>query len=176
MMSKYNSLVKKAEFYEKLALYGDRKNFLSAIAQATPSVGGTPEAEQYLQELSLNSPAPPPSQTTSEITIEAPKTIDPEIQNMLNHILDKQIVPLMNDGVLGSKTKDALKKFIAKYGPATRANITNVFNKLNALPAPEPGAPLPPMGGGLPSVVPSTRSSGIGEHAGKESGNFKPIT
>lgn len=130
-MSKYDSLMKKAEFYEKLALYGGRKDFLSAIAQATPTVGGTPEADRYLQELSINNL---PSQTVPETVIQAPTTIDPEIQNMLNHILDKQIVPLMNDGQLGSKTKDALKKFIAKYGPATRKNITDVFNRLNSQP------------------------------------------
>lgn len=130
-MSKYNSLVKKAELYEKLALYGTRKDFLNAIAQVTPTVGGTPEGEKYLQELSLNSPAPLPNQTVSETVIQAPTNIDPEIQNMLNHILDDQIVPLRSDGILGPQTKDALKKFIAKYGPATKDNITKVFNNLN---------------------------------------------
>lgn len=130
-MSKYDSLMKKAAFYEKLALYGDRKDFLSALGQATPTVGGTPEAEKYLQELSIQNP---PSQTVKETVIQAPTTIDPEIQNMLNHILDDQISPLRNDGILGSQTKDALKKFIAKYGPATKTNITNVFNRLNQSP------------------------------------------
>lgn len=130
-MSKYDSLLKKAAFFEKLAVYGDRKDFLKAIAQVTPMVGGTPEAEKYLQELSIgNSPV----EQAQNVTITAPTTIDPEIQNMLNHILDKQISPLMNDGILGKQTKDALKKFIAKYGPATKTNITNVFNRLKSQP------------------------------------------
>lgn len=37
-MSKINNLLKKASFFEKLAIFGDRKNFLKSIAQAAPKV------------------------------------------------------------------------------------------------------------------------------------------
>jgi hypothetical protein len=34
-MSKYNSLLEKAELFEKLALYGSKKDFLSKISEST---------------------------------------------------------------------------------------------------------------------------------------------
>lgn len=173
-MSKYNSLMKKAELYEKLALYGTRKDFLNAMAQGHSPTGVSPQDDAYLQELQMQST---PTQTVSETRITGPYKIDPELQDALNKVLDGKINPLLGDGILGHSTSLALKKFKEVFGkPATRTNILAELGKLNAPPAKEPGAPLPPMGGGLPSVAPSTRSSGIGEHAGTESGNFRPTT
>jgi hypothetical protein len=42
-MNKLNSLLKKVEFFEKLALYGDRKEFLKALA-TNGGDAGTPDA------------------------------------------------------------------------------------------------------------------------------------
>lgn len=41
-MSKADELLKKATFFEKLALYSDRKAFLQAIAEQNPNQQNTP--------------------------------------------------------------------------------------------------------------------------------------
>lgn len=126
-MSKYNSLVKKAELYEKLALYGSRRDFLNAVAQVTPTSSNTPEDDKYLQELDMNSP---PAPQTVGATITGPYKIDPALQDMLNRVLDGKINPLVGDGVLGPQTNLALQKFKQVFGkPANRANITAEFDK-----------------------------------------------
>lgn len=39
-MSKFSSLLKKVELFEKLAVHGDRKTFLQSLSQTTPSLLG----------------------------------------------------------------------------------------------------------------------------------------
>ena len=127
-MSKYNSLVKKAELYEKLALYGTRKDFLNAMAQGhTPSAGISPQDDSYLQENNL---MPGPAPQVAPATITGPFKIDKNLQDMLNRVLDGKINPLLGDGVLGPQTSLALNKFKEVFGkPATRANIEAEYNK-----------------------------------------------
>lgn len=131
-MSKYDSLVKKAAFYEKLALYGDRKDFLNAIAQATPTVGGTAEADKYLKDLENSS-----VQTTSPVTISATPPVSKEIQHMLNQLFAfKQVadmMPIKEDGIYGDETRKAYDLFKRKTGkPPTEKNIREELNKLQS--------------------------------------------
>ena len=110
-MSKYDKLIKKVEVFEKLAVYGDRSNFLKALAQeVTPTVGGTPEAEAYLAQFPQNSSAPAPAKP------QLP-SIPLDVQEMLSKIVTVEGVglPLQNDGQIGSKTKQALDAFRKKF-------------------------------------------------------------
>ena len=110
-MSKFDTLLKKAEMFEKLAVYGDRKDFLKALAYE-PSPQG-------------QAPATPPASYPA---------ISPETQNQLNDLLvpGGEIFMLNPDGKLGPKTQAALAKFKAKYNmPATAANIKQMHQLVN---------------------------------------------
>ena len=127
-MKKIDALLKKVELFEKLAVHGDRKSLLASIAQATPMVGGTPEAEKYLADLN-----PPGPQTLKETTIVGNPPIDTKIQDMLNELLAVQrsdIFPLRLDGELGPETRKALKKFTEVFGkPASQSAIAQVYKE-----------------------------------------------
>jgi hypothetical protein len=161
-MKKIDALLKKVEFFERLAVYGDRKSLLAAIAQATPSIGGTPEAEKYLQELSIQ---PPNTQTTKEQVIVANPPINPKVQEMLNDLLvpHGDIFPLKLDGELGPQTKEALKKFQARYGKSS--TVAQVYNAQKNQPVAKsnmnPDGTVAPMGPGLGGIG-NTKSTSSG--------------
>lgn len=162
-MKKIDALLKKVEFFERLAVHGDRKSLLAAIAQATPMVGGTPEAEKYLKD--LEAPKPSSSQTLKETTIVANPPINPKIQQMLSDLLVPygDIFPLKPDGEMGPQTKDALRKFKARFGDTkTVAQVYNEQKNQAVAKSPlNPDGTVGPMGPGLGGVG-NTKSTSSG--------------
>jgi len=132
-MSKYDSLVKKAAFYEKLALYGNRRDFLFAVAQATPSASGDPGSEGYFDQLGS------PTQTTSTVNVSATPPVSKEMQEMLNQLLfvnKRLMMPIKTDGIYGKETAKAFDLFKETFNkPANMKNIQEEFNNLNKEPA-----------------------------------------
>lgn len=172
-MKKIDSLLKKVEFFERLAVYGDRKSFLKAIAQDasfTPFQGSTMVGDSGESTV----PSGGQTQTTKEVVVVANPPIDKKVQHMLNELLvpHGDIFPLAPDGEMGPKTKDALKKFEARYGkPGTPAAVAETFKaEKNSQVAKAPVAPggiVQPMGPGLGGIG-DTKSSGIGEHSSSD--------
>lgn len=171
-MKKIDALLKKVEFFEKLAVHGDRKSLLAAIAQATPMVGGTPEAEKYLADLN----APSSSQTLKETTIVANPPINPKIQQMLSDLLVPygDIFPLKPDGEMGPQTKDALRKFKARFGDTkTVAQVYNEQKSQAVAKSPlNPDGTVAPMGPGLGGIG-NTKATSPGT-AGAEPKDVRP--
>lgn len=152
----YNRLMEKVSLYYKLAQYGDRKNYLKAIGQASlsgpvPPIPGTPVSLGDKLKGTYH-PVQSPTQTLPEYTPPAdaaiptinvedlPKTpptlqypaIDKTIQDQLNQLLvpTGNIMALKLDESLGPQTRAALQAFQSKYNmPATPANIKAQFLK-----------------------------------------------
>ncbi len=156
-MSKFDSLLKKAELFERLAIYGDRKTFLQALAQ-TPSLtgpvppipgspgtaGGRPLTLSEQLTGVINQPAHKPEVTSSEPTPPAAKPtssypyINPETQKQLSRLLirDGLLMPkseyngegIKIDGSKGPETDAAIKKFVDKYKvPGTPQSIAATY-------------------------------------------------
>lgn len=177
-MKKIDELVKRVDYFERLAVYGDRSTFLKRIAQdasyrgfqGSTMVGDSGEPE-YSDEPLTN-----PVQTVKEtiITGNPPTDKVKKLQNMLNELLflqqkSPEILPLREDGILGPQTKDALAKFKTKYKkPATFKNIAEEFDKMKSQStvARDPGAAMAPIRTPL-SLPVSTRSISDGS-AGTE--------
>lgn len=155
-MKKLDTLVKRVEQFERLAVYGDRKSFLKRLAQnmsVEPNQSKMPPAEPN-QSVDPNSPV----QTVKETVITGNPPIDKKVQKMLNELLAFQqhaeIMPLREDGELGPETRKALAKFKAKYNkPASVAAITEEFNKSKnpSAVATSPGAPIAPGKSNFPT-------------------------
>lgn len=114
-MVKVNDVVKQAELFEKLALYGDRKSFLKSLAQEVPA----PQAESVMQ------------MPADHITGYAP--IDPKVQGLLSKFLvdHNAGIPLTKvDGKLGPETRQALNNF-KKYVGKPQMSDTDAFGILN---------------------------------------------
>lgn len=127
-MKKYDSLLKKVEFFEKLALYGDRSAFLRAFAQQSASPG---------QSLAPASPAGPVSsqgpqtQTLKETTIYSP--ISKAVQHALNELVGTK---LELDGELGPQTRAALNKFQTQFNqPPTPQAVAMVYQQHKTNPS-----------------------------------------
>jgi len=167
-MKKIDELVKRVEYFERLAVYGDRSTFLKRLAQEfTP-----PRADSNVpwEGGSSQGPAANPVQTVKETVISVPKQISPSVQRALNDLLvpTGDIFVLKEDGELGKNTQDAINKFKTKFSrelagqPASARNILAVRDKLknqNSAVAKQPSFNAP---------IGDTKSSGIGEHAGQE--------
>ncbi len=138
-MGKFDVLLKKAEMFEKLAVYGDRKSFLQALSQEDPwaAVRQKLEEERGLPPATI--PPPPPASTqpaAQPSAAPAPaatshQSFPLEAQDQLNKILlpyEKIAVPLKLDGKLGPETQKALEAFRQTYGkPGTPENIKEVY-------------------------------------------------
>jgi hypothetical protein len=114
-MSKFNDVVKQAELFEKLALYGDRKSFLKSLAQEVPA----PQQEDVIQ------------MPAAHITGYAP--IDPKVQGLLSKFLvdHNAGIPLSKiDGKLGPETRQALNNF-KKYVGKPQMSDSDAFSILN---------------------------------------------
>jgi hypothetical protein len=120
-MSKYNSLLKKIEVFEKLAVYGDRGAFLRNIAQDASYEG-------FKGSTMVGDSAPetaPSSNVTKlkETVVTAPEQMTEDIQKKLNDILTPLAVqgkiffaPLKLDGILGGSTRQALDTYKKQFG------------------------------------------------------------
>lgn len=115
-MSKVNDVVKQAELFEKLALYGDRKSFLKSLAQEQPA----PQMAEPVMQMPAD-----------HITGYPP--IDPKAQGLLSKFLvdHNAGIPLSKiDGKLGPETRQALNNF-KKYLGKPQMSDTDVFGILN---------------------------------------------
>jgi len=144
-MSK-KSIHEQVKLFYKLAVYGDRADFLNRIGQMLPSAtrpaGGvdlnpTLAPKQLQPELqggkwvnpSDNAPAPQ-VQTLPEEKIVGYPPIPTETQDQLNKLLvpSGKIMPLALDGKLGPETAKAVKLFKDTYKkPATVQSIKDTY-------------------------------------------------
>jgi peptidoglycan hydrolase-like protein with peptidoglycan-binding domain len=101
-MPKTDDLVKKIDFFQRLALYFDRKNFLSAIAQDISAA---------------NSGYP---------------SIPDEVQEMLSRIVTVEGLglPIKMDGVLGPETRAALETFKKSRGLPPTTTDAQLFDAI----------------------------------------------
>ena len=111
-MSKADTLLKRATFFERMALYSDRKVFLQALAQPYNEDDILPE-----DRIKGNLPY-----------------IPRDIQEMLSRIvtIDGAGLPLQNDGILGPETRKALDAFKAKYSIPGQFTDDSVFNVIKS--------------------------------------------
>lgn len=145
-MSKINSLLKKTELFEKLALYGDRKSFLESIAQQSSEAPVGPSLEGgHSGELDSDpkmTPNPDAKFGPPSSLAPAPQvpTIPTSVQKKLNDLLVPagKINPLDIDGRLGHSTKAALNAFRKAYSIPSNVTDQQLFNQImsaKALPA-----------------------------------------
>ena len=119
MANKIEKLLSQAAYFEKLAVFSDRKEFLKALAQTLP--------ETVIE----SGPQMPPVVTLPETVIEGDpsKKINPAYQNMLSYLFVNEMVPLSPDGDLGAQTRKAMDMFKTKYMGGTGTD-QQIFAKL----------------------------------------------
>jgi peptidoglycan hydrolase-like protein with peptidoglycan-binding domain len=137
-MSKINSLLKKTELFEKLALYGDRKSFLESFAQQSvdapigPSLDGGYSGE--LDSAPKMTPNPDAKFGPPSSLAPAPQvaTIPASVQKKLNDLLVPagKIVPVNVDGKLTQETRRALNAFRKAYNVPASATDQQVFSQI----------------------------------------------
>jgi len=135
-MKRIDLLLKRAEQFEKLAVYGDRKSFLKALSQSqTEPLAVHTEPTNYVPKA-----APEPvTDVNLGLGYESEvkpgpngvrKMIDSKVQKQLNELLvpKGKIFVLDTDGKLGDKTIEAAIQFTREYKmPATPENINKVY-------------------------------------------------
>ena len=174
-MKKIDELLKRVEFFERLAVYGDKKSFLTRLAQEAnyspnpniPPVGSTPEPNQSVDP---NPPAPSAVMNMPADHITGYRPINPQVQTLLNKILVPagKILPIQEDGRLGPETQKALSAFKQMTGkPASPAAIAQYYQEQQKQPARDPGAPVAPTGSGLAGIGNTQSTPGAG-NAGTE--------
>lgn len=130
-MKKIDELVKRVEFFERLAVYGDRKSFLKRIAQEASYQGF--EGSTMVGDSGNPPPAPADWGTAKETVITANPPVSKKVQEMLNQLLAVQrteMVPMPVDGELGPKTREAFKTFQRVFGkPGTPEAVAQVYNQ-----------------------------------------------
>jgi hypothetical protein len=132
-MSKFESLYKKIELFEKLAVYGNRSSFLKAIAQ-NPNASYQPFMGSDSQGDHPEAAPDSSTQTTKEMTIVGNPPIPTDVQEMLSRIvtMDRIGIPLHKiDGLIGPETRGALKEFKNKYAPGVNSDA-QLFNAIRA--------------------------------------------
>ncbi len=165
-MKKLDKLFQQVEFFEKMAIYGDRKSFLKSLAQnqsVEPTYTANPASSEPNQSVAPAPQAPigPPTEqpyAMPEKTVMpyeenqgqvAYRPIDKGIQRMLNQMFvqNGEMLPIKEDGKLGPETRKALELYKTKYNrPATSASVSQTFNQYfsNYKEPKEPGAPIEP--------------------------------
>lgn len=138
LMSKADTLLKKATSFERLAVYSDRKSFLQALSQGFDS--GTVKQYENLDEFgnpkSQGVPTPPAESTSSEptkmqeiptVNITGQPPIRPSQQEALSRIItvDGIGMPIKADGILGPETQKAIDAFKKKFDPTNKHKLTN---------------------------------------------------
>jgi hypothetical protein len=116
-MKKIDSLLKRAELFEKLAVYGDRKSFLKALSQDASLSGGLGGSQ--MSGLEMETP-PGPTGPFKSIPVETQKELNQLLVDPVNPVMS----PLLPDGKLGPETIAAALLFRNKFNmPATVENI-----------------------------------------------------
>lgn len=142
-MSKYNALLKKAEFFEKLALYSDRRAFLQALAQSGPV-----SQEEFHGSTMVGDSGEPSPAASKPAPVSNPAILT--MQTQLNDLLVSPgyNMPIKMDGIDGRQTQDALRIFKEKFPkfPATMQGVAKAHNPqtVGSKPAAAPvGSNLP---------------------------------
>jgi hypothetical protein len=151
IMSKADTLLKRAQSFERLALYIDQRSFLQAIAQIqpfppesnlginAPYVDGTaPPVNNVLEEPSNHEEISSPIIRVPEQTVIGFDPIPENVQSMLNRIvtIEGLGMPISVDGEIGKETRNALNTFKKNFNvPAGFSDkevfdaIKNIYNK-----------------------------------------------
>jgi len=162
-MSKFNTLFKKIELFEKIAVYGDRVAFLQTLSQAapvpslttpgsglgiTPGTPGTPAGRPLtLSEKLTGQPVYKPEELPKATTPSAPAaypSIPVNTQSQINQLMQDLIgtgkavpsEPLKLDGQLGPKTQKAVETVLKQYGQSlnqTGNQLVQTINRLHAM-------------------------------------------
>jgi peptidoglycan hydrolase-like protein with peptidoglycan-binding domain len=119
------AILKKAELFEKLALYGDRKSFLQALAQSQDEYGYelNPMEPGFAGELPSsrivgNKPLSYPEQESKEKhstkvykSIAHGSPINPQLQKALILLYPNAMSGSRPDGVFGPRTQSAMNQW-----------------------------------------------------------------
>ncbi len=121
---KFDSLLKKAEFFEKLAVYGDRKAFLQALAQQGETWSDVARQLGDLPDDPPHTIPPPPPAKPEENVIVMPedhiighRPLDPKTVKLWQQFLNKALVPtgqwipVQETGVMDQDTVKAARKW-----------------------------------------------------------------
>lgn len=100
------AILKKAELFEKLALYGDRKSFLQALAQDSVWVDPIKNLDDPYEN-----PAPKPQYKP----LSDGARINPEVQKALVRLYPESASWIKPDGIMGPNTRGALNRYKAEH-------------------------------------------------------------
>jgi hypothetical protein len=133
MTKKIDTLLKRADFFEKLSICGDRKTLLEALAQDVIPLGDLDQFGNKKQPTGIPPVPPEPAKQSIKPTIApAPKwtpkysPIDATLQAALNTANEQAggiAASIREDGSLGPETLTALDAFKQHY------NLQDVDNK-----------------------------------------------
>jgi hypothetical protein len=129
-MKKFDTLFKKVELFERLAVYGDRKSFLQALAQDATSwedearrEGDVPE-DHRIPPPSPETPASPVAAPTAPVAPAGGPSVSPSeltgIQNYLNKVMLDKWPPVNPDGKWGPETA----RIVAQWAKANKLNLS----------------------------------------------------
>jgi hypothetical protein len=152
-MSKYNALLKKIEVFEKLAVYGDRRSFLKAIAQAGPTSYDGDIADQAKEDAKAAEAQKKTLLYQAQRLLQGAGAESSAIGNALLPLSGK---PADMNAIL-SDINNAL--MTGKLSP-----LSNEYKQLKAiygqLQAMRPAAPKDPGAGEPPMMMPADRITG----------------
>ncbi len=100
------AILKKAELFERLAQYGDRKSFLQALAQDSiwvDPIGG------------LDDPYDSPPPKKQHTFLRDGDRINPEVQKALVRLYPESASWIKPDGIVGPNTRGALNRYKTDY-------------------------------------------------------------
>jgi hypothetical protein len=140
-MKKIDALLKKVELFERIAVYGDRKSFLEALAQnfeSFPPPSGQGINAPYVPGTAPVPPPPPPASTKPEAPVATPESapaqapakpapaglsINPQellsVQSYLNKDMLKEWPPVTPDGKWGPETA----RMVAQWAKKNKLNL-----------------------------------------------------
>lgn len=132
-MRKYDTLVKKVQSFEKLAIYGKRESFLNRLAQALPYIpSGQPTIPESIRRDEPSDAVQFDFKRPTNNTKPQLPAVPKEVQAALNFLGEQSGNPyakfsLNLDGALGPKTRDALDWFRKTYNVASNFADKDVF-------------------------------------------------
>lgn len=131
-MSKYDSLLKQTQVFEKIAVYGSRKDFLTAVAQAAAS----PMPASSSQPGGENGPVIPfeslvPYKDPTAPAAKPAKQIDSALLQAQKDLNTLGVLgmsgPLKPDGIMGPETHYALNQYRIKNRLRMPPNMSNAL-------------------------------------------------